>query len=55
MFYKLSVNSPNEKGNIDFVEGALFTFALGSFFDELTKMYIHRLSHHALTVATKRE
>jgi hypothetical protein len=38
VFYTLSVNSPNERGNIDFVEGALFTFALGFFFDEVTKM-----------------
>ena len=38
VFYTLSVNSPNEKGNIDLVEGALFTFALGFFFDEITKM-----------------
>jgi len=44
VFYTLSVNTPNEKGNIDFVEGALFTFALGFFFDEVTKMSLPPLT-----------
>ena len=38
VLYTLTVNSPNGKGNIDFFEGVLFTFALGFFFDEVTKM-----------------
>jgi hypothetical protein len=39
ILYTISVNTPNEKGNIDFVEGSLFAFALGFFFDEIIKMY----------------
>jgi len=54
VLYTLSVNSPNAKGNIDFFEGALFTFALGFFFDELTKMFLISLTF-PLTVATKTE
>jgi len=39
VFYSITVNTPNEKGNIDVVEGFLFAFALGFFFDEVAKMY----------------
>ena len=38
ILYTISVNTPNEKGEIDFVEGCLFAFALGLFFDEVIKM-----------------
>jgi hypothetical protein len=38
ILYTISVNTPNEKGEIDFVEGCLFAFALGFFFDEVVKM-----------------
>jgi Na+/citrate or Na+/malate symporter len=39
ILYTISVNTPNDKNNIDIVEGFLFAFALGFFFDEVTKMY----------------
>ena len=39
VLYTVSVNTPNDKGMIDTAEGFLFAFALGFFFDELTKMY----------------
>ena len=39
VLYTISVNTPNDKGRIDFVEGTLFAFALGFFFDEVAKMY----------------
>jgi hypothetical protein len=38
VFYTISVNTPNDKGIIDVEERFLFAFALGFFFDELTKM-----------------
>jgi len=38
ILYTISVNTPNDKGEIDFVEGCLFAFALGFFFDEVIKM-----------------
>jgi hypothetical protein len=40
VFYTITVNTPNEKNTIDFVEGCLFAFALGFFFDEVAKMYL---------------
>src|SRR5271169_3636140 len=39
ILYTISVNTPNDKGEIDVVEGFLFAFALGFFFDEVIKMY----------------
>jgi len=39
ILYTISVNTPNDKNNIDIVEGFLFAFALGFFFDEVTKIY----------------
>jgi len=41
IFYTITVNTPNEKGEIDFVEGGLFAFALGFFFDEVVKMSLY--------------
>jgi hypothetical protein len=38
VFYTISVNTPNDKGVIDVPEGFLFAFALGFFFDEVTKV-----------------
>jgi hypothetical protein len=38
VLYTITVNTPNERRDIDFVEGCLFAFALGFFFDEVTKM-----------------
>jgi hypothetical protein len=38
VFYSISVNTPNDKGVIDVTEGFLFAFALGFFFDEVTKV-----------------
>jgi hypothetical protein len=40
--YTITVNTPNDKGKIDAAEGLLFAFALGFFFEELTKMYSGR-------------
>jgi hypothetical protein len=39
LLYTIAVNTPTEKGDFDIVEGFLFAFALGFFFDEITKMY----------------
>jgi len=39
VLYTLSVNTPSEKGFIDFWEGSLFAFALGFFFDEVIRIY----------------
>ena len=39
ILYTICVNTPNDSGTIDFVEGTLFAFALGFFFDEVTKLY----------------
>jgi hypothetical protein len=41
VLYTITVNTPNDKDKIDTVEGFLFAFALGFFFDEVTKMYSH--------------
>jgi hypothetical protein len=38
LLYTIAVNTPTEKGEFDIVEGFLFAFALGFFFDEVTKM-----------------
>jgi len=36
--YTITVNTPNPKGGIDFMEGCLFAFVFGFFLDEVTKM-----------------
>jgi Na+/citrate or Na+/malate symporter len=38
VLYTIAVNTPNLRGEIDFVEGFLFAFVFGFFFDEVTKM-----------------
>lgn len=40
LLYTITVNTPNNKGTIEPVEGCLFAFALGFLFDELVKMYL---------------
>ena len=51
VLYTIAVNTPNSKGNFDFVEGMLFAFVFGFFFDEVTKMlFSHEM---VLTVDTK--
>lgn len=50
VLYTITVNTPNERRDIDFVEGCLFAFALGFFFDEVTRLYIILLT---LTIVTK--
>jgi hypothetical protein len=40
VLYTIAVNTPNQRGNFDFVEGCLFAFVFGFFFDEVTKMFL---------------
>lgn len=39
VLYTITVNTPNDIGKIDAVEGFLFAFALGFFIDEVAKVY----------------
>lgn len=38
VIYTVTVNTPNLTGNFDLIEGLLFIFVFGFFFDEFTKM-----------------
>ena len=40
ILYTIAVNTPNAIGEIDFVEGFLFAFVFGFFFDEISRMYL---------------
>ena len=41
VLYTIAVNTPNPKGNFDFVEGCLFAFVFGFFIDEVAKMFVY--------------
>jgi hypothetical protein len=39
VLYTIVVNTPNPSGRFDFVEGLLFAFVFGFFFDEIAKLF----------------